>query len=170
MFPWILGLVLTVLGLFFVVSWLRNAKPETVSALLILGGGFIGVSILGFLLLTGKVSPWGMLSSAPFFLPLILKLLGRTRGSKKADARGSGDTGNGRSTRDAKSSQATGGIGNLEARRILGLPEKSQLSEEDINRAWQHLMKAAHPDRGGSEHLARMLNEARNVLIQSLRR
>ncbi|MGL9717139.1 MAG: J domain-containing protein [Wolbachia sp.] len=51
-----------------------------------------------------------------------------------------------------------------EALKILGLnPEASQ---DEINRAYQNLMKLVHPDKGGSEYFAQKLNAARDRLLR----
>jgi len=53
------------------------------------------------------------------------------------------------------------------AREILGVDENA--SEEEVRAAHRRLMKAAHPDHGGSDWLARQLNEARDVLLAGKR-
>lgn len=51
-----------------------------------------------------------------------------------------------------------------EALKILGLnPEASQ---NEINKAYQNLMKLVHPDKGGSEYFAQKLNAARDKLLK----
>lgn len=50
-----------------------------------------------------------------------------------------------------------------EALEVLGLAAGA--SAEDIRAAHRRLMRAAHPDRGGSDWLAARLNEARDVLL-----
>jgi DnaJ-class molecular chaperone len=51
-----------------------------------------------------------------------------------------------------------------EALKILGLnPEASQ---NEINKAYQSLMKLVHPDKGGSEYFAQKLNAARDRLLK----
>jgi hypothetical protein len=49
------------------------------------------------------------------------------------------------------------------AREILGLSAES--SEKDIRAAYTRLMKAVHPDTGGSNVLAALVNEARDFLL-----
>lgn len=51
-----------------------------------------------------------------------------------------------------------------EARALLGLP--ADASEADIRAAHRRLVSAVHPDRGGSEELARRINLARDVLLK----
>jgi hypothetical protein len=52
----------------------------------------------------------------------------------------------------------------LEALAILGLTEGA--TEEEIRAAHARLMRAAHPDAGGSDWLAARLNAARDVLLR----
>ncbi|WP_246168440.1 DnaJ domain-containing protein [Wolbachia endosymbiont of Ctenocephalides felis wCfeT] len=51
-----------------------------------------------------------------------------------------------------------------EALKILGLD--SEVSEDEINKAYQKLMKLIHPDKGGSEYFAQKLNAARDKLLK----
>ena len=50
-----------------------------------------------------------------------------------------------------------------EALQILGL--KSGASEAEVKAAHHRLMRAAHPDAGGSDWLAARINQARDVLL-----
>lgn len=51
-----------------------------------------------------------------------------------------------------------------EALAILGLPEGA--SEDAVRAAHRRMMRAAHPDRGGSDWLAARLNAARDLLLR----
>jgi curved DNA-binding protein CbpA len=50
-----------------------------------------------------------------------------------------------------------------EALEVLGL--SSSASKSDIQAAYLRLMRAAHPDRGGSDWIAARINQARDVLL-----
>lgn len=58
---------------------------------------------------------------------------------------------------------AGGPLTRADAYAILGL--KDGASREEIRDAHRRLMRAAHPDRGGSDWLAARINEARDVLL-----
>jgi hypothetical protein len=58
---------------------------------------------------------------------------------------------------------AGGPLTRADALAILGLREGA--TREEIREAHRRLMRAAHPDRGGSDWLAARINEARDVLL-----
>jgi DnaJ homolog subfamily C member 19 len=51
-----------------------------------------------------------------------------------------------------------------EARAILGIA--ADADEETIRSAHRRLVSAVHPDKGGSEELARRINAARDTLLR----
>lgn len=53
-----------------------------------------------------------------------------------------------------------------EAYAVLGLSPGASI--EDVRAAHRELMKAVHPDHGGSAFLAARINEARDVLVEAL--
>ncbi len=53
-----------------------------------------------------------------------------------------------------------------EALAILGL-EQGHADTQSIIEAHRRLMQKVHPDKGGSAHLARQLNEAKRVPLQN---
>ncbi len=50
-----------------------------------------------------------------------------------------------------------------EALEVLGL--RDPVTEADVRAAWLRLMRAAHPDSGGSDWLAARVNQAKDVLL-----
>jgi hypothetical protein len=52
-----------------------------------------------------------------------------------------------------------------EARAVLGLADG--VTPDDVIAAHRRLMQRVHPDKGGSAHLARQLNEAKRVLLRN---
>ena len=55
-----------------------------------------------------------------------------------------------------------------EAYQVLGLQPGA--SEEEIRAAHRRLMRAAHPDSGGSDWMAARINQARDILLGAGRR
>ena len=55
-----------------------------------------------------------------------------------------------------------------EAWQVLGLQPGA--SEEEIRAAHRRLMRAAHPDSGGSDWMAARVNQARDILLRTGRR
>lgn len=58
---------------------------------------------------------------------------------------------------------APGSMTRAEAFEILGL--KTGATDTDIRAAYHRLMRAAHPDAGGSDWLAARINQARDTLL-----
>ncbi|MEO0440468.1 MAG: J domain-containing protein [Pseudomonadota bacterium] len=52
------------------------------------------------------------------------------------------------------------------ARSLLGVDDKADRTA--INNAWRDRLAEHHPDRGGDEEMARMINRARDILLDEL--
>ncbi|CAN2145880.1 DnaJ domain protein [Wolbachia pipientis] len=48
--------------------------------------------------------------------------------------------------------------------KVLGIDPGA--NQNEINKAYQNLMKLVHPDKGGSEYFAQKLNAARDRLLK----
>ena len=80
---------------------------------------------------------------------------------------GSGGGEQGGGGRQRQSSGRSGGRMSVgEARKVLNVAPDAGRAE--INRAYKRLIQRVHPDRGGSDALASRVNEAREVLLETL--
>ncbi len=52
------------------------------------------------------------------------------------------------------------------ARSLLGV--RFDATRQDINSAWRERLAEHHPDKGGDEQLAQMINRARDILLEDL--
>jgi DnaJ-class molecular chaperone len=66
--------------------------------------------------------------------------------------------------RHSQNEQRDGALSEVEALDILGL--KDGASREDIVEAHRRMMQKMHPDRGGSDYLAALINQAKDVLLR----
>ncbi|WP_417815633.1 J domain-containing protein [Thalassospira alkalitolerans] len=82
--------------------------------------------------------------------------------SRNADDHGNGKAG--QNNEQAENGFRSGEMDAGEARKILGVADNA--TREEINRAYQVLIKAVHPDHGGSDYLASKINAARSLLLQ----
>lgn len=67
--------------------------------------------------------------------------------------------------RSAPSGERPGVMGKAEALAVLGLRDGA--TPDDIRAAHRRLMKAAHPDLGGSDYLAAKINAAKETLLDA---
>lgn len=143
----LLGLYLLTTG---VMRAFAAADPRTISrAFRWLGVGAVGLIALA-LILTGRGGVVVGLAAvaAPY-------LFARWRGGS-GGARGDGA---GQAPRSGSSSAMT----RDEAYAVLGLTAGA--GEAEIRAAHRRLMKACHPDHGGSNALAARINQAKDVLL-----
>ena len=95
----------------------------------------------------------------PDSVPLLEAWLDRADPDWRSDAE---DDGDGRAG-GPRAAPGGGRMSRQEALAVLGLAEGA--SEDEIRAAHRRLMRAAHPDGGGSDWLAARVNEARDVLL-----
>jgi hypothetical protein len=111
----------------------------------------IGGLLLAVLLLFTK-GPAG-LGALVMIGPLLWSWIGESRlrgGSRRRPA-------------DRAQPPSSNSMSRAEAYQVLGLPPGA--TEADIRAAHHRLMRAAHPDSGGSDWLASRINQARDVLL-----
>jgi len=63
-------------------------------------------------------------------------------------------------------SALSGGTLEDRARSLLGVSDDAGFIE--INAAWKQRLAEHHPDNGGDEQLAKMINRARDLLLEEL--
>ncbi|NQY83045.1 MAG: hypothetical protein HRT36_08635 [Alphaproteobacteria bacterium] len=150
------GLLLLIV-LIGVKLWLAETDPKKLWQQMQFGALLFGIALFFFLLVTGRLA-WiwaAFLAMIPWlsrlgFIAKILGLLQRhgwTSGQKKQ-----------------QSSAFHEVMTRRRASEILNISEHA--SEAKVRAAHKELMKRNHPDHGGSDYLAKMLNQARDTLLQ----
>jgi len=149
----LLGLV-TLLVLMGAIGAFSKAQIATVKAFGLWVAAIAGLLLGAMLLLTGR----GAVAIAALALlgPLIWSWLGETRPGRPPPSGQAGAGAGSAERRRAAMSRA-------EAYEVLGLAPGA--SEADIRAAHRRLMRAAHPDAGGSDWLAARINQARDILL-----
>lgn len=146
-----LGLGL-VLALFWAASAFSRASVMDIKELLTWVVALAGLALAAMLFLTGRGA--AAIGGLVLLGPLAWSYWQESRGG---GGRGPAGGGQGRA----------GGTGRrmsrVEALAVLGLTEGA--SDSDIRAAWVRLMRAVHPDGGGSDDLASRVNQARDVLL-----
>jgi hypothetical protein len=156
-----LWLVLGGLVLFAFWGGLRafeRASVTSIKSLIAWVAALAGISLALLLILSGRGGI--AIGALVMFGPMIWN---RWRAARSGTARpgrvGSGGAGAGPRPPGPQSAAMT----RDEAYQVLGL--KAGASEDDIRAAHHRLMRAAHPDAGGSDWLASRINQARDMLL-----
>lgn len=131
-----------------------------------------GVLLVGYLWLSGGKVPllkrreWRVLTAAlalaAFTAAVFVGVRGGWGSAIVLTVVGLGLAASSRKTNAAASPPAAG-MGDSEARRILGVGPNA--TNEEIQAAYTRLMRAVHPDKGGTAGLAAQLNAARDRLL-----
>jgi hypothetical protein len=142
--------------------WL-NVRPVGAGTLVAVAAAVLVIS-LAVLAATGRLSWIAAVGAAvlPFlrrgfgllrYLPWMRHLFGawqQSKGGRNQQGNGAGTSGSGMSVAEA-----------IEVLGLTGSP-----SRDEIIAAHRRLMLKVHPDKGGSNYLARQLNEAKRVLLK----
>jgi hypothetical protein len=140
-----------------------HAQVATIKAFGMWVAALGGLALAVLLFLTGR-GPTAIAALA-MLGPLVWSWLGEARRNATSPPRGSGAAPGGEKTQTRGSARPTGGaMSRDEAWAVLGLQPGA--TEEQIRAAHRRLMRAAHPDSGGSDWLAARINQARDVLLR----
>lgn len=151
-----LGL-LALMSLLLLARWFRDTEPGVIASKLRLGGLIFGLVLMVFLLVTGRIAlVWAaFLAMLPWISRLrmvmgVLNFLGQ-KNPENAHADTPGRP------------PAQGAMTRDQAAKILDVALDA--TPEQVRTAHREQMKRNHPDHGGSHHIAQMLNQARDVLL-----
>jgi hypothetical protein len=163
-----LWLLLGGLALFAFMGGLRafeRASIATLKSFLLWAAALAGLSLMLMLVLTGREGI--AIGALVMFAPVLWERartaypwLGPAR--RPAPPPGGGGRASGAGTRSGDARRG-GAMSRAEALEILGL--RPGATAEEIRAAHHRLMRAAHPDAGGSDWIAARLNLAREVLL-----
>jgi hypothetical protein len=147
-------LLLGALTLLLLVAGLRAFERASISSIKLLFAwiaALAGLTLTLLLILTGR-GPLAFFALSLLY-PLIREhwLARRPRVSAGTPPPGSG------------AARPGGPMSVAEAYEVLGL--KAGAGEAEIQEAYRRLMRAAHPDSGGSDWLAARINQARDILL-----
>lgn len=143
--------------------WLKN-QPEKQRNALLTKWMLIALAVVLLVLVATGRAPWVVAAAAGLFafvtrlvqlaglIPMVQQLMGTMKGGPGADNAHKG-------AHQTASSDMTV----TEAAEILGVPVTASAS--DIRNAHKRLMQKLHPDRGGSDALAKQINQAKQVLF-----
>jgi DnaJ family protein C protein 19 len=145
-----LWLVIGAFVLFVLLGGMRafeRASVTSVKALFTWIAALGGLSLALLLILTGRGGI--ALGALTLFGPLLYQQWRAARGRRIGGA--------------GAPHRSSGVMSRPEAYEVLGL--RPGASEADIKDAHRRLMRGAHPDAGGSDWLAALVNQARDILL-----
>jgi DnaJ family protein C protein 19 len=150
MLPLLFGMVV-LLVLFGGARAFEKASIQSIKSLFAWIAALGGLTLALLLILSGREAvAFGALT---LFGPLIYQHWQASRGGVKGRTK----------ARPGPRPPPRAGMTRAEAYEVLGL--RPGASESDIRDAHHRLMRAAHPDAGGSDWLASRINQARDVLL-----
>lgn len=151
MYYLVLGLVIFI-AFVLIKRWLVETEPRVLWKQLRFSGLLIGIALIVFLLVTGRFA-W-IWAGVLWMMPWLSRLNSLRNAFRLFQKKKTKDQGNNRSSLMTKKRAA----------EILNIAIDA--SEEEIRRAHKEMMKRNHPDHGGSDYLAQMLNQARDTLLE----
>jgi len=159
-----LWLVLGGLALF--VFWgglnaFERASVTSIKSLVAWVAALGGVSLALLLVLSGR---WPMaIGALSLFGPTIWNRWRAAHPGTPPPRGASAGAGQSGGQSGGRSAARPGAMTRDEAHQVLGL--RPGAGEEEIRAAHRRLMRAAHPDSGGSDWLASRINQARDILL-----
>jgi DnaJ homolog subfamily C member 19 len=145
----------TLLVLMGALGMFSRAQIATIKAFGIWTAAIGGLLLAALLFLTGR-GPTAIASLA-MLGPLVWSWLGEARRDRTMPGAGP------RAAAGGPRSTSSGAMTRAEAWAGLGLQPGA--TEAQIREAHKRLMRAAHPDNGGSDWLASRINQARDLLL-----
>ena len=159
MLPLLFGVVVLFV-LFAGAKAFEKASIQSIKSLFAWIAALGGLTLALLLILSGRVSI--ALGAFTLFGPLIYQHWQAARRGGPGGG-GQGRTGSRPRMGPGPRPSPRAGMTRAEAHEVLGL--RPGASESDIRDAHHRLMRAAHPDAGGSDWLASRINQARDVLL-----
>lgn len=155
--------LVAVVGIMWYLAWYNRASPEqrnrSLRSALLYG---VGAALL-LLVVTGRI-PWlfAIFSAAVPWInrALTAKRLWSSFSRQQGQQQGTGNT---QQQRQQQSQRPIESMTRAEALEILGL--EPDADKQQIINAHRKLMSRVHPDKGGSDYLAKSINQARKVLL-----
>lgn len=160
--PWLLAGLTVVVVFYASVRAFARADVRTIRSLLLWTLALAGATLAVLLVLTGRVAV--ALPALVMFGPLLAQ---SWRDRRRAASRPAGAEGDGARRRGDGAGrpppETAGRMTREEAFAVLGLAPGA--APEAIRAAHRRLMRAAHPDSGGSDWIASRINQARDTLL-----
>lgn len=150
--------VAALIGLWLGLRWLSKAPPQAVKKTLILGGLGLLVAVGVALLVSGKLA--GLFAVAAGLSPWVaraMRLHALWRGFQRMSGQAPPES------EPNRPAAADTTMTKAQAYEVLGLAPGA--SDDAIKEAHRRLMRANHPDSGGSTWIATRLNQARDILL-----